>query len=104
MRTLLICLLVSVTVAFAQDKPAAAVAQGNPLIAFNKDVYAGVKGILLRSAEKMPEENYNFKPTDSVRSYGQIIGHVADAQYFSVPWRSASKIPGQTSRRPNPRK
>jgi uncharacterized damage-inducible protein DinB len=29
----------------------------------------------------MPEENYNFKPTDAVRSYGQIIGHVADAQY-----------------------
>ncbi len=81
MRTLLICLLVSVTVAFAQDKPAAAVAQGNPLIAFNKGVYAGVKGILLRSAEKMPEENYNFKPTDTVRSYGQILGHVADAQY-----------------------
>jgi uncharacterized damage-inducible protein DinB len=30
----------------------------------------------------MPEENYKFKPTDSVRSYGQIIGHLADAQYL----------------------
>ena len=29
----------------------------------------------------MPEENYNFKPTEAVRSYGQIVGHLADAQY-----------------------
>jgi uncharacterized damage-inducible protein DinB len=54
----------------------------NPLSAFNKTVYGGVKNILLRSAEKMPEENYAFKPTDSVRSFGQIIAHVADAQYM----------------------
>jgi uncharacterized damage-inducible protein DinB len=26
--------------------------------------------------------NYNFKPTDSVRSFGQVVGHVADAQYL----------------------
>jgi len=36
---------------------------------------------LLSSAEKMPEENYNFKPTEVVRSYGQILGHVADQHY-----------------------
>jgi uncharacterized damage-inducible protein DinB len=78
--TLLICLLAAVAVAVAQDKPAAT-AQDNPLSAYNKVVYSGVKGILLRSAEKMPEENYSFKPTDAVRSFGQILGHVADSQY-----------------------
>jgi len=31
--------------------------------------------------EKMPEENYAFKPTPEVRSFGQLIAHVADAQY-----------------------
>jgi len=67
--------------AFASDATTSA-AQNNPLSAFNKHVYGGVKAILLRSAEKMPEENYAFKPTDGVRSYGQIIGHVADAQYL----------------------
>ena len=54
----------------------------NPLSTFNKHVYGHVKDVLLRSAEKMPEENYSFKPTDTVRSYGQIVGHVADAQYL----------------------
>lgn len=73
MRTLLICVLALPAVAWSQD---------NPLSAFNKRVYGPVKNILLRSAEKMPEENYNFKPTDAVRSFGQVVGHVADAQYL----------------------
>jgi uncharacterized damage-inducible protein DinB len=64
--------------AFASDTTP----QNNPLSAFNKGVYGGAKNILLRSAEKMPEENYSFRPTDAVRSFGQIIGHVADAQYM----------------------
>jgi uncharacterized damage-inducible protein DinB len=67
--------------AFASDATTSA-AQKNPLSAFNKQVYGGLKVILLRSAEKMPEENYTFKPTEAVRSYGQIVGHVADAQYL----------------------
>ena len=76
MRTLLLTLLICLF------GPAAAFSQDNPLSTYNKTVYEGVKGILLRSAEKMPEENFNFKPTDAVRSYGQILGHVADAQYL----------------------
>jgi uncharacterized damage-inducible protein DinB len=30
----------------------------------------------------VPEENYSFKPTEVVRRFGQIAGHVADAQYI----------------------
>ncbi len=83
LRTLLICLLAPAAVALAQDKtPTAAVASpANPLSAHTKAMYGGVKKILLRSAELMPEENYGFRPTESVRSFGKIIGHVADSQY-----------------------
>ena len=80
--TVLICLLAVATLSVAQDKPAATPAPENPMSGFTKLAYGRVTGILLRSAEKMPEENYSFKPTDSVRSFGQIIGHVADAQYL----------------------
>ena len=73
LRVLLICLFVPAVATLAQD---------SPLSAFNKSVYGGVKGILLRSAEKMPDENYSFKPTPEVRSFGQIVGHLADAQYM----------------------
>jgi uncharacterized damage-inducible protein DinB len=86
---LVLCLVVPAGAALAQDKPASnkpvqekpAVIPDNPLSTWNKFAYARVKGILARSAEKMPEENYSFKPVDTVRSYGQIVGHVADAQY-----------------------
>ncbi len=81
--TLLICLIT----------PAVAMCQENPLSTFNKTAYGAVKNILLRSAEKMPEENYSFKPTDAVRSYGQILGHVADAQYMFCSIELGEKNP-----------
>jgi len=76
------------TAAFAQDSKApqasttkAEQAPANPFSNYNKIFFARMKTVLISSAEKMPEENYNFKPTDTVRSYGQIVGHIADAQY-----------------------
>ena len=56
-------------------------ASQGPFSTYDKIFYARMKTILVSSAEKMPEENYNFKPTEAVRSYGQIVGHLADAQY-----------------------
>jgi uncharacterized damage-inducible protein DinB len=66
----------------------------NPFSTFNKVAYARISSILVSSAEKMPEENYNFKPTDSVRSYGQIVGHLADAQYTFCSLALGDKNPG----------
>ncbi len=64
---------------------AAAYAQ-NPMAEGQKFLYDMVKGYILRSAEKMPEENYSFKPTPEVRSFGQLLGHIADSQYmFCAP-------------------
>jgi uncharacterized damage-inducible protein DinB len=82
--TLLICLVATAAVAFSQEpsKPAAPAAPDNPLSTFEKWGYGSMKQFILRSAEKMPEESYSFKPTEVVRTYGQILGHVADSQYF----------------------
>jgi uncharacterized damage-inducible protein DinB len=66
----------------AEDKSASAPSPANPMSTFTKMVYGRLKDILLRSAEKVPEQDYSFKPTAAVRSYGQIIGHLADAQYI----------------------
>jgi uncharacterized damage-inducible protein DinB len=91
------------TAAFAQDSKTAQGApnskgeqasQANPFTTFNKFAYARLKTILVSSAEKMPEENYNFRPTDAVRSYGQIVGHVADAQYMFCSIALGEKNPG----------
>lgn len=74
--------LIGATAVVAQDKPAAQAAPANPLSGSAKRQYTQFKNFIIGSAEKMPEENYGFKPADTVRSYGQVVGHVADAQYL----------------------
>ena len=44
--------------------------------------YGGVRGFILRSAEKMPAEHFTFQPTPDVRSFGQILAHIADANHL----------------------
>jgi uncharacterized damage-inducible protein DinB len=56
-------------------------APAGPVMAATIPEYDRVKGYLLRSAEQMPEEHYAFKPTAAVRSFGQLVGHVAATQY-----------------------
>lgn len=65
-------------IASAQES---ATAPLNPISASEKGFYTIVGGEVIAAAEKMPEENYSFKPTPDVRSFGQLVGHVADAQY-----------------------
>jgi uncharacterized damage-inducible protein DinB len=80
--------LVSISV-YAQSAP-------NPLSAGENGFHNYIKDNLVKAAEKMPEENYSFKPTPEVRSFGQIVGHVADAQYMfcSTVLADGMKPPG----------
>jgi len=80
---LLIFFVATAPAALSQEAPKSAgqQPQDNPLSAHNRFGYGMIKTVLLRSAEKMPEEGYGFRPTEAVRSYGQIVGHLADAQY-----------------------
>ncbi len=70
---LLGCMLAAVPV-FAQNT-------SNPISGGTKMIYSMGKANILKSAEEMPEDGYSFKPTASVRSFGQIVAHVADGQY-----------------------
>jgi len=53
----------------------------NPITASEKGLYSAVSHWVVVAAENVPEENYSFKPTPEVRSFGQLVGHVADASY-----------------------
>ncbi len=46
-----------------------------------KGSYTYVAGYIEKAAEQVPEADYAYKPTPEVRSFGAIIGHVADTQY-----------------------
>jgi uncharacterized damage-inducible protein DinB len=74
MKILLV--LASVCMLQAQDKGS------DPMSKETKGLYTNAKNYILKSAEKMPEENYSFKPSPEVRSFAGVLGHLADDQYF----------------------
>ena len=41
--------------------------------------YAAQKGNILKSADRMPESDYQFKPTPEVRTYARVVNHVTEA-------------------------
>jgi uncharacterized damage-inducible protein DinB len=97
LRTLLVCLLAPAAMAFAQEpapKAPFVPSKENPVTSWHKYMYGRLQGVILRSADKMPEENFSFKPTDTVRSYGQVLGHIADAQYGFCSIALGEKSPG----------
>jgi uncharacterized damage-inducible protein DinB len=61
--------------------PAQSAPPANPITASERGFYSFVSGAVVGAAQKMPEENYSFKPTPEVRTFGQLVGHVADASY-----------------------
>src|ERR1700722_13339934 len=64
-----------------EKSPAPAAPPTNPITASERGFYSFVRNAALGAAQKMPEENYSFKPPPDVRSFGQLVGHVADASY-----------------------
>lgn len=52
----------------------------NPLSSDVRQAYASVKKNLLAAADKVPESDYNFKPTPEVRSFAEVLGHATSAQ------------------------
>jgi uncharacterized damage-inducible protein DinB len=66
---------------------------GNPLSAGAKRTYGVIKGYITRAAAKMPEENYAFKPTPDVRSFGQLVGHITDSNYTFCAAAAGEKAP-----------
>lgn len=44
--------------------------------------YSGLKGNILKSAAKMPPDQFAFRPTPDVRPFGQVLAHIADGNYL----------------------
>ncbi len=85
--TLLFCCLLTLPAA-AQTGGQAAPA-GN-LSNWLRSAYTNTRNNLMKSAESFPDELYDIRPgpQKEVRTYGQIIGHVAN---FNYRWCSQAK-------------
>src|ERR1700692_183958 len=82
---LLGCLLAIPTAAQTGQQPPA-----NALSTWLRNAYMGNRNNIVRTAEKMPEENYGLRPgtQEEVRTFGQQVGHVANFNYL---WCSQAK-------------
>lgn len=76
MRRSIFILLAAATPLAAQQQQSAA----NTNVMANKSTWQIGHNYVLRSAEQMPESLYAFRPAATVRTFGQLVGHVADAE------------------------
>ena len=54
-------------------------ANNSPLAAVGAN-WKSATNYILQSAKDMPEDKYGYQPTPEVRTFGQLIGHVAGAE------------------------
>jgi uncharacterized damage-inducible protein DinB len=40
-----------------------------------------IPGTIIKAAEQMPEDYYTFRPTQEVRSFGELIAHIAESNF-----------------------
>ena len=76
---------------FAQGTSRAGI--GNPISQAVRQGWNTAKKNITDSAELMPEANYGFKPVDSVRTFGEILAHIAGANYVFCSASKGEKTP-----------
>jgi uncharacterized damage-inducible protein DinB len=71
-------------VALSMSTASSAFAQFNEHTATSamKSEWQMLSGWIAKAADQMPEADYAFKPTPDVRSFGQLIGHLAGSQDY----------------------
>ena len=64
--------------------------------------YTRLKANILKAADKMPAEDYTYKPTPEVRTYARVVNHITEAQVHTCDAAnggaaSAAKMPAETA-------
>jgi uncharacterized damage-inducible protein DinB len=82
MKTLVPCIVVLSLAAGqlgAQVKPAGSADHAVPTV---REVWRPIAVYIAQAAEDMPADKYSFRPTPDVRTFGELIGHLAGSQYM----------------------
>ena len=73
-RTILACAMAGLMIS------GTALGQGSSIPSELQGNYARLKANILKAADKMPAENYSFKPTPDIRTFARVVNHVTEAQ------------------------
>lgn len=76
---ILCCLVFSAASSFAQSTP-----EKTPDVSTElRNGFNEVNGWVTKAAEMVPADKYNYRPVDGVRTFGQLVAHIADSyNYF----------------------
>ena len=75
----------------------AAAQTGSSVAGAVKGMHAFTSQNLAEAAAKMPEAEYAFKPTPDVRSFGELVGHVANANFYFCSTAKGEASPAKTN-------
>jgi len=70
-------------------------AQSSSPVTASRMLWEDVTNYIVQSAMDMPEDKYSYKPTPAVRSFGELIGHVAGAQDMFCALALGEKPPAE---------
>lgn len=57
-------------------------ASDNAAVSTSRQLWETFVGHITTAADELPESKYAYQPTPDVRTFGQLVGHVAGAQYL----------------------
>ncbi|MSO51667.1 MAG: damage-inducible protein DinB [Acidobacterium sp.] len=92
--SLSVAFVLAASAAFAQA-PAAPAPQKISLATGLQRSYAGIKMNLTEMSTKMSDADYLFQPTKDVRTFGQLMGHAANAQFNACSVARGEANPNQ---------
>jgi uncharacterized damage-inducible protein DinB len=68
-------------------------ALSSSMAASAKAMHATIRRNLAEAAAAMPADEYGFKPTPDVRSFGEVVGHVAMANFYFCSQARNDRMP-----------
>ncbi|MFC5863501.1 DinB family protein [Acidicapsa dinghuensis] len=66
----------------------------NPLTTTQSLFRSNMQVKIMNAAEAMPESKYSYRPTKDVRSYGELLTHIADISYYLCANMKGVAVPG----------
>jgi uncharacterized damage-inducible protein DinB len=94
----LVVLVMAAVPAVAQTSDGGADALLSPSMAASvKSMHAVIRRNLADAAAAMPAEDYGFKPTPQVRSFGELIGHLINGNFYFCSQARGEKMPSPTN-------
>jgi uncharacterized damage-inducible protein DinB len=89
---ILCCVLVSAASSFGQTTP-----EKTPDVATElRNGFNEVNGWVVQAAEMVPADKYNYRPVDTVRTFGQLIAHVTDSYNYFCAHGVGNKVEWST--------